>query len=641
MLEVLGIPYLGSKVFASACGINKIFQKQLLSMHGNNVPKDLVLTPQQIKTLSLQEIIAKMKQTKISFPCVVKPVFEGSSLGISVVEKENDLITALQKACWEEVTRKQPVIIEEKIEGMEFTAIGLEANEKLNLPAKGNKWLVLPITEVIHEEGTLFHDYEQKYMPGRSAKITPARCSKKDSVAIQKTCTRVANVLNFSTFFRTDGFLSKDNEVIIVDPNTLSGMGPASFLFHQAAEMGMNHTHLINYLVNCELDKYKLLDEIILLQSHDKGASVSSNDGVPTKRRVAVLLGGNSNEREISLESGRNVCYKLSPSKYEVLPIFVDDQMRLYKLSPRLLIQNSTREITEQVTQEIEIKWADLPTISDFVFNALHGGKGEDGSVQGTLEMLGLPYNGPGVLASSLCMDKYRTNNFLKERGFYVPKSFLIAKEAWQEAVDSISKDLTFPLIVKPHDDGCSMYVKKINDKAELLNELKSYFTTEKKVVLIEECVAGMELTCGVLGNEEDEIIVFPPSQAVAVDGVLSIEEKFLPGAGENQTPAPLPKKTLSFVQDIVKQAYVELKCNGYSRIDCFYQDEKTSQTGKERVVILEVNTLPGLTPATCLFHQAAEIGMKPMELIDIIVELGVKSQRAQKIETAAILFFF
>ena len=142
-----------------------------------------------------------------------------------------------------------------------------------------------------------------------------------------------------------------------------------------------------------------------------------------------------------------------------------------------------------------------------------------------------------------------------------------------------------------------------------------------KSTALIEECVFGMELTGAVIGNESPQAL--PPSQAIAAQGIFSIEEKFLPGAGENQTPAKLTKKELSLVQRTLENVYKVLNCKGYARIDCFYQTKNQSPTGKERVVILEINSLPGLTPATCIFHQAAEIGMKPMEFVDLIVQYG------------------
>jgi len=110
---------------------------------------------------------------------------------------------------------------------------------------------------------------------------------------------------------------------------------------------------------------------------------------------------------------------------------------------------------------------------------------------------------------------------------------------------------------------------------------------------------------------------------------MLSIEEKFLPGAGENQTPAPLADETLALVKKTVEQVYKLLQCKGYARIDCFYQNKNESPTGKERIVILEINTLPGMTPATCIFHQAAEIGLKPMDFIDTIIQLGLQEHQS------------
>jgi D-alanine-D-alanine ligase len=137
-----------------------------------------------------------------------------------------------------------------------------------------------------------------------------------------------------------------------------------------------------------------------------------------------------------------------------------------------------------------------------------------------------------------------------------------------------------------------------------------------------------MELTVGVMGNETPKAL--PPSQAVSTSDILSIEEKFLPGAGENQTPAPLPAATLRLVQDTMEQVYTALGCKGYVRIDCFYQRADESPTGTERVVVLEINTLPGLTPATCIFHQAAEIGMRPMDFIDAIVQFGFEEHASR-----------
>ncbi|HZW60945.1 MAG TPA: ATP-grasp domain-containing protein [Candidatus Babeliales bacterium] len=349
------------------------------------------------------------------------------------------------------------------------------------------------------------------------------------------------------------------------------------------------------------------------------------------KLRIAVLFGGNSNEREISLDSGRNIIYKLSAQKYEVTPLFVTDAMELFVINQALLVRNSTKEIVQGLDQATKIRWHDLPRMTDFVFIGLHGGFGENGAVQGALEMLNLPYNGSSILTSALCMDKYKTTQFLRSRGIEVPQSLLIAKKDWisskESMVNTIVKAFTLPVIVKPHDDGCSVMVQKIQKTEQLTSAIDSIFANGKEYLMVEEFITGMELTVGVIGNQTARAL--PPSQAIVNGNVLSIEEKFLPGAGENQTPAPLPDAALSLVQRTMEQAYTALQCKGYARIDCFYQTAQQSPTGNERVIIIEVNTLPGLTPATCIFHQAAEIGMKPMDFIDLIVQLGLQEHAA------------
>lgn len=345
------------------------------------------------------------------------------------------------------------------------------------------------------------------------------------------------------------------------------------------------------------------------------------------KLRVAVLFGGNSHEKEISLDSGRNIVYKLSPQKYAVTPVFVSSALELFVINDALLVRNSTKEIEQALDATQRLLWNDLSTVADFVFIALHGGMGENGGVQGALEMLNIPYNGSSVLASALCMDKYKTTYYLRSQDFDVPQSFLIDTLEWdhdkQDILTTVLQTLSLPIIVKPHDDGCSIMVEKITNPEQLAPAINAIFAQQKTHVMIEEFITGMELTVGVIGNDTPQAL--PPSQTVVAGSILSIEEKFLPGAGENQTPAPLPEAALAFVQKTMEKVFIAVGCKGYARIDCFYQTADQSPTGQERVIILEVNTLPGLTPATCIFHQAAEIGLRPMDFIDKIIELGLE----------------
>ncbi|MBT4855604.1 ATP-grasp domain-containing protein [bacterium] len=615
MFEMLRIPYLGSKVFASALGMDKIIQRHVLNAEGIDTPKYTSFSVEEIDDFVKNEtmILERIEQAGIKFPIVIKPSKEGSSLGISILKNKNGLKEALHDAAYLYRQKPHPIIIEEKIEGMEFTCIIITD------PITGEP-IPLPPTEVVAEEGSHFFDYDQKYMPGRAHKFTPARCSDEHIKLIQQTCIKAMNTLEISNLSRIDGFLMQDGTISIIDPNTISGMGPSFFLFRQAAEINMSHTQLINHLIETELHRYKMTTT---LDAKRKNQEALMNN----KIRVSVLLGGRSNEREISLESGRNIVYKLSPEKYEVTPIFVNKDLDLYTINQRLLVSNSTKEIENSITDDMKISWTELKRSSDFTFIGLHGGEGENGSVQGTLEMLDMPYNGSGVLASAMCMDKVKTNHYLQERGFDIPKNVFVSKNEWRESqantLDMIHKSLPlYPLIIKPHDDGCSVMVQKAKNDEQLAHALKAIFA-EKSHALVEECIEGMELTVGIIGNSKPYAL--PPSETVVSKDILSIEEKFLPGAGENQTPARLSESAIRFVRKTIEEIYEALGCKGYARLDCFYQDEQQSPTGKERIVFIEANTLPGMTPATCLFHQAAEIGVKPMDFIDIVVKLGMQ----------------
>ncbi len=609
MLELLRIPYLGSKVFASALCMDKVIAKSVLLSAGIAVPRSIIIDYHAISHTQL--IKKKVEESGIPFPYIVKPAASGSSFGLSLCNSWDELYCAVEVAANISPYKKQQILIEEKIDGMEFSCVSLYDHAHAD-------WIALAPTEVSYQSNTHFFDYEQKYMPGRAIENTPARCSQDAIEAIQKTCIAATKALGLRTLSRIDGFLKKDGTIVIVDPNSFSGMAPASFVFREAAHINMNHPQLINYLIKTELQTYGLISE---LQSMSTQSTIATQ-----KKKIAVIMGGRSNEKEISLESGRNVTYKLSNDAYETIPLFLDSKLNLYTMDQTLLVRSSTIEIEELLESHAKILWSDLPNIADFVFIALHGGEGENGTVQGAIELLGMPYNGSSILQSALCMDKFKANTFLKSKGFCVPDSVLISKEQFSADFDAFKKaiedaQIQFPLIIKPHDDGCSTFVTKAHNEQDMYAALVTLFNNGKSAALIEELITGMELTVGVLGNENP--IALPPSQAIAQKSILSIQEKFLPGAGVNQTPAPLAQDTLENVKRVIADVYTTIGCSGYARIDCFYQSPEESKTGTERIVILEINSLPALTPATCIFHQAAEIGMSPRMFMSHIVTLG------------------
>jgi len=601
MLEFLDIPHTGSSFYTSSVVSCKNLNNKILKNNGFNVPREVLIKYTDDSFFKAIEFT-----NQINYPLVVKPIGEGSSFGVSIVKNEEELINGIVAARSINKDILQDVVVQEKIIGMEFSCIVIQDKNK--------NWISLEPTEIAHKSNDYLFEYVDKYMPGEGEKYTPARCSIDNINKIKKVCINVAKVLEANDILRIDGFIDNNEEIIILESNIFPGTAPTSFTFLQAAHSGMSHRDLINFIIESALSRYK--NKFSLEDNYNLNLKKE------TQVRIGVIFGGESNERETSLESGRNVIYKLSTNIYNVTPLFMTKDLKFYKLSMQQLVKNSTNEILLSLLPEQEVILSDFPNFFDFVFLALHGGVGENGCLQGVLETLSIPYNGSGISTNYICMDKYKTHKILLAAGFDVPNHEFISNYFTKDEISekyNLLKERTIneKFIVKPHDDGCSVMVQFCENLEDVLSACELIFSKSKSGCLIEEYIDAMELTVGVIGNENP--IVLPPSGTTKKKPVLSAKEKFLPGEGENITPAPISEDDMIFVKDIIKKAYLELNCKGYARIDCFLK-----KTDKERkLIILEFNTLPALTPATCLFHQAAEIGIKPMELIDEIIRLG------------------
>lgn len=758
LFEFHHIPYSGSGVLASAIGINKAVQKEMMISHGFNSPAYITIDRRAWIDGTGRSAFKTVKE-KIGFPCVVKPANQGSSIGISVLNSENEFefMSAVEKALftrWMDAKEWQALSAEEKkalvksladiregigmpltithpkelnapviydpnelinyldehlktdgfvlesldgestvlvegfIEGKEFSCIVLEDEQ--------GKAIALPPTEI--RKGKELFDYRSKYLPGLSRKITPIDLPDAQIEAIRKACEKLFYDLHFDVYARIDGFLGKDGKIFLNDPNTTSGMMPSSFFFHQAAEIGLNPSQFLTFIIRTSLAKRSKHTTGItaygqLLQQLDAQIFQDKN-AAGNKKRVAVVLGGYSSERHISVESGRNVFEKLASSeKYAPFPVFLtgnDKEQQLYHIPINLLLKDNADDIKEKVEhfkvhplikkimQECaaitdkyasanlasapeQLSFNSLKQKADEVFIALHGRPGEDGAIQEKLDAVQLSYNGSSRESSSITIDKYRTNELLKENGFLVAAHLLVTKEAWQKDKSQFTKvleqEIKYPFIAKPVDDGCSSAVKKIKTPAEFdafcelmfrdteeLSESASDLLhikakeefPQKKVVLVEELISKkdaahfLEITGGMLTryNKEGEIEyeVFEASEALADGEILSLEEKFLAGQGQNITPAryaksPADRQTVSDqVKATLGAAAKVLGVTGYCRIDAFvrvYADCRTE------VIFIEVNSLPGMTPATCIFHQAAINHYKPYEFIDRILDFG------------------
>jgi D-alanine-D-alanine ligase len=345
------------------------------------------------------------------------------------------------------------------------------------------------------------------------------------------------------------------------------------------------------------------------------------------KLRVGIIMGGMSSEKEVSLESGRNIFSKISREKYEPIPVFMDSQGGFWEIPVKLLMRNSTSDIELDLKEEaIPIPYEDLKARVDFVYLGLHGKYGEDGCLQGMLELLKIPYTGCGVLSSALGIDKYTSRNVLAMNGIDVPKTVPVTRRRWDNEdrevfLKRIEKEIGFPCVVKPTREGCSTSVKKVMSTEGIPDALSSAFEWDN-TVLVEEFIDGTEVTCGVIGN--DDPIPLTPSETIPTEDILSLEDKFLYGQGENKTPARLPEETLKEIQKVAVDTYRALGLKVYSRIDMFVRKNG-------RVAVLEPNTLPGMTPSTVLFHQAAVSGIDQSGLIDRVIQLSLEAHTEKR----------
>ncbi len=337
-------------------------------------------------------------------------------------------------------------------------------------------------------------------------------------------------------------------------------------------------------------------------------------------------MGGISSEKEVSLESGRNIYSKIDTRKYDPLAIFMDSEGALWVIPVKLLMRNSTGDIEMDLEDEAErISYEGLKARVDIVCIALHGKYGEDGCLQGVLELLNVPYTGSGVLGSALGMDKYTSRRILAMNGIGVPKTVAVSAGEWENSRDnvlnSIAEEVGFLCVINPTREGCSTAVKRVVSIEGILLALSGVFEFDA-VALAEEFVEGKEITCGVIGN--DAPIALTPSETIPTDDILSLEDKFLYGQGENKTPARVSKETIRQIQDVAVKTFKVLGLKVYARIDMFLRNNS-------EVLVLETNSLPGMTPSTVLFHQAAESGITQAGLIDRIIQLSFEAHSKKR----------
>jgi D-alanine-D-alanine ligase len=307
-----------------------------------------------------------------------------------------------------------------------------------------------------------------------------------------------------------------------------------------------------------------------------------------TKLRLALIAGGNSAERDVSLKSGKQVYEALDKNKYDIS-----------RYDPRDDLERLARDASNL----------------DAALVILHGRGGEDGTLQGMLDLLGLPYQGSGVLGSALAMNKELSKMLYQQAGLKVCRAFFVNRG---EALDprEIETQLGLPVVIKPVNEGSSIGITKASTLEELEKGLTAAFLYDHRV-LVEEFLEGVEVTGGVLGNKELTALplveIIPSEQYTFFD----YEAKYKPGASTEICPARVDETTTRKAQEVALTAHRALHCQGYSRTDMIVKDGE--------IYVLETNTIPGMT-ATSLFPQAAKAhGLDFPHLLDRLIELAME----------------
>ena len=358
------------------------------------------------------------------------------------------------------------------------------------------------------------------------------------------------------------------------------------------------------------------------------------------KIRVAVIFGGKSGEHEVSLASARSIMAAMDKDKYEIFPVGITKSGRWLTTGDPMALLSAGVDAPPEAEDEAEqalpnlggdpdllprrelvpgLRRARFPVV-DVVFPVLHGPYGEDGTIQGLLEIADLPYVGAGVLGSALGMDKAAMKSVFKAHGLPVVEHMLVLRKAWaahpERVLEEIEARFTYPLFLKPANLGSSVGVSKAHHREELVRGLNLAARFDRKI-LVEAAVNAREVECSVLGN--DEPIASIPGEVVPCNEFYDYKAKYIDNASKLYIPADLPAETTKLVQELAVRAFVALDCAGMARVDFFL----CRDTGK--LYVNELNTIPGFTSISMYPKLWEASGIPYPELIDRLIELAIE----------------
>lgn len=341
------------------------------------------------------------------------------------------------------------------------------------------------------------------------------------------------------------------------------------------------------------------------------------------KLKIAVLMGGNSAERDVSLSSGAGIIAGLRQAGHEAIGI--DTALGAGQISAQQKTQVAGIKETppsvsdlEALPNETAIQTISSPDLKevDLVFIALHGGMGENGTIQSLLDLMDIPYTGSGVMASAVAMDKFVSKKIFIASGIPVPDYILLNSNeipGEKELIGAIESSVGFPVVVKPNDQGSSVGLD-ISRSAETLYAIAKKAAEYSDKVLFEKFIPGRELTVGVLDGQTLPVVEIRPH-----DSFYDYKHKYTVGATEYLTPAPITSEQEWRVRELSMQAFQALGCRGYARVDF-----RLSPDGE--FYCLEVNTLPGMTATSLVPKAAKAAGIEFPQLLDRIARCALAS---------------
>lgn len=693
-LEKYNIPFIGSSSKSCKISFDKYKANEYIRSLGFYAPNSIVLKITDTKKEIADKINKFWKSEKI-VRGIVKPASGGSSIGVFSVDNVKNAIRAVENLFSKRMDTR--VVLERFAEGKEFTVIILQ--NRFNMPVA-----ILPTEMEMDYEKHQFFDFRRKYLPTRHVTYhCPPRFSNEIIEKIQIEAEQLFSVFGMRDFARFDGFLMPDGNIWFSDFNPISGMEQNSFLFQQASRVGFSHQDLFRFIVNNACLRRGIS---VSIENKFTYQDFNGKSALPADKRkpVAVLFGGETAEKQISLMSGTNVWLKLRGSlQYKPYPFLLAKNKEIWELPYSYILNHTVEEIIQNaenaykdierlsfLIEKVKIKLFlresdttesffiprkhDLNYLLDnypFIFLALHGGVGEDGTLQKILEDRKIKFNGSDSQVSKICMDKWEANKLIEQakiKGVSIAPHSLFEINDIPKKIDNKLKEAHWDMLVKrlgtktiigkPRGDGCSAGVVRLFNKKDFLtyisliqnkiqvaksgtftNQLNDIDMPEGKVqdILFESFIdtnklkikankiihipksGYVEMTVGVI-EEKEKIRALSPSITVAEMTVLSVEEKFQGGTGVNITP-PLRDiislRNLNKVKDLVEKTATKLGIRNYARIDIFVH----VKTGN--IIFIEANTLPGLTPSTALYHQALAENppMYPKEFLEKIIK--------------------